>query len=487
MITYSCIESPDVWPGEGNINSDPRFCGWGETDEVYVDAASPGPGNGSREDPYPDLASAVRYSLALSRESPCLRAGEDGTNMGAGHGVCDTAGHAARLVHVAAGNYSGQALSHDVSLRGAGEEKTILEGAVHGLRTGAVLSDVTVTASLWSGILLGAGEAPEIRRATIAGNDDDGIRCASGSSPTLTSCTITGNSKSGVSLEPNLESSPILTDCTISGNGWTGVRSRNSSAVLTNCVITGNGRGGVRFTGSRASPTLRHCTISGNTGIVGGSGVYCESSSPVITSSIIWGNPLGSFAFTDDSTPSVTYSCIETAQVLDGAGNINIDPRFMREGVFARQNGRLPVIVDPGDYRLEPDSPCLDAGTPEGAPGTDIEGYGRPCGEGVDIGAYESGSCPPPTAFRRGDVNADGERSVTDAVLVLLHLFGGGDAPPCAKSEDADDSGLVDLMDPVVLLSWLFSDGPPPAAPFPGCGFDLTADDLACESFEGCQ
>jgi hypothetical protein len=42
-----------------------------------------------------------------------------------------------------------------------------------------------------------------------------------------------------------------------------------------------------------------------------------------------------------------------------------------------------------GDYRLQAASPGVDAGTPDGAPATDIEGTPRPQGPGIDIGPYE--------------------------------------------------------------------------------------------------
>ncbi len=175
---------------------------------------------------------------------------------------------------------------------------------------------------------------------------------------------------------------------------------------------------------------------------------------------IIWNNPLGSFAFSDDSTPSVTYSCIESEPVVEGEGNINIDPRFVRDGIFTDSPFEAPAIVDPGDYHLRPDSPCIDAGSLDDAPTTDIEGGGRPCGGGMDLGAHETGGCPPPNAFRRGDVNADGATNLTDAVSILSHLFGGGLEPTCSKSADADDTGTVDVTDAVYLLNFLFAGGP---------------------------
>ena len=103
------------------------------------------------------------------------------------------------------------------------------------------------------------------------------------------------------------------------------------------------------------------------------------------------------------------------------------------------------------------------------------------------MGAYEfCEAIPPGISFRRGDANADGAQDLSDGVAVLSFLFGGGDAPPCAKSADADDSGTVDVTDAVFLLNFLFSGGLPPPAPFAECGFDSTDDDLSCDLFPSC-
>lgn len=92
----------------------------------------------------------------------------------------------------------------------------------------------------------------------------------------------------------------------------------------------------------------------------------------------------------------------------------------------------------------------------------------------------------PRKIFVRGDSNGDGNTNLTDAVFVLLHLFRGGDQPPCRKSADSDDDGRLQLTDAVYLLNYLFRGGPAPPTPWGECGADLTLDALTCESYPGC-
>ena len=67
----------------------------------------------------------------------------------------------------------------------------------------------------------------------------------------------------------------------------------------------------------------------------------------------------------------------------------------------------------------------------------------------------------------------------TDVLPILNHIFGLGTLS-CPDSGDIDDSGSLQVNDPVLLLNYLFQSGADPASPFPTAGSDPTADPLGC-------
>lgn len=85
-------------------------------------------------------------------------------------------------------------------------------------------------------------------------------------------------------------------------------------------------------------------------------------------------------------------------------------------------------------------------------------------------------------SFVRGDATGNLRVAIDDAVRVLGFLFGGEGTHSCLDALDADDSGKVDVSDPVYILRYLFRDGAAPPAPFPDPGADPTADELDCVS-----
>jgi hypothetical protein len=85
-------------------------------------------------------------------------------------------------------------------------------------------------------------------------------------------------------------------------------------------------------------------------------------------------------------------------------------------------------------------------------------------------------------SFIRGDANHDTNCDLSDAVTILFSLFDSAfSALACQDAGDTNDDGVLDVADVVKLLNYLFGDGTPLPAPFPGCGIDPTDDLLLCE------
>ena len=59
--------------------------------------------------------------------------------------------------------------------------------------------------------------------------------------------------------------------------------------------------------------------------------------------------------------------------------------------------------------------------------------------------------------------------------------------PGCLDAGDTDDNGVIQLTDGIVIFQFLFLGGAMPADPGPfNCGPDPTADDIGCETYDGC-
>ncbi|MCK4428182.1 MAG: hypothetical protein KAW16_06860, partial [candidate division Zixibacteria bacterium] len=66
-------------------------------------------------------------------------------------------------------------------------------------------------------------------------------------------------------------------------------------------------------------------------------------------------------------------------------------------------------------------------------------------------------------SFTRGDANGDGEINIADVILLVNYLFLDGPEPFPLEAGDADCSGEVDIADVIFLINYLFTGGPPPS------------------------
>ena len=364
--------------------------------------------------------------------------------------------------------------------------------------------------------LFGAGDKTHlsVTRCTISGNAGGALKLSK-SSQDFIDCTISGNDGGGVVLRSN--SVLRMTNCEISLNCRSigGGLYIDAECTLSNCLIWGNlasslglcagcdvGGGGV-YVAKKGRIQVTNCTIAGNAGLAGGGIAFeerVESDEPpsTLTNSIVWSNFEGSIAVRAGSRVAVYSSCIDVAKIPWDGNNINDDPRFKNEGVIdfvgfreasaADYVFQVPdFLLELPDYRLRVGSPCIDEGDSEHGLEAGFAGNRRPCGDGVDMGAYESGDCfPMPLRFLRGDCDNDGRvgGSTTDSIVLLRFAFLAGEPPPCLAACDAEANGTIGVADAVRLLRFSFLAQQPPDPPFPECGLTELESDIAlgCES-----
>jgi hypothetical protein len=222
----------------------------------------------------------------------------------------------------------------------------------------------------------------------------------------LIACTLVGNSASS---EGGGILGGALMDCVLTNNSAPnggacayGVLNRcvlaNNSgafgggafnAFLDNCLLTGNlASSGGGATGSQ----LNNCTVFGNSASQIAGGIWSAQHPPLgipiaccdghgccpfnstANNCVVYSNtaPVGA-NFNADTY--LNYSCT-TPLPVHGFGNIT----------------NAPLFVDPaaGDFRLQSNSPCINAGRNAYAPlGSDLAGNPRIIGGTIDVGVYE--------------------------------------------------------------------------------------------------
>ena len=327
-----------------------------------------------------------------------IEAAADGDTVLVTNGVYDTGGRPAN------GDLTNRvAIAKPLIVRSVnGPEFTIIEGVMSPgdmtircvyLGTNATLIGFTLTnghALASSGVDCNGGgifcEASAIvSNCVLTGNwayDGGGGACGG----TLYNCTLSGNS---VSDGGGGARNCTLHNCVLIGNNaYLGPGGGAVNSTLYNCVLTGNeaydgggvcggtlyncklsGNGTENFGGGALGGTLYNCVLTSNGARMGGGGAFGGT----LYNCIIYYNWAPN---SPNFSGTLNYCC--TTPEPGGSGNITNEPMFVDRAA--------------GDFRLLPNSPCINAGTNQdwmiGA--TDIDGNPRIYGDGrVDMGAYE--------------------------------------------------------------------------------------------------
>ena len=201
-----------------------------------------------------------------------------------------------------------------------------------------------------------------------------------------TRCTFTGNQSDNYGgVLNNLIGTSEVRDCyfknNISNNGG-GVSYGGPSIIATNCIFDGN----IAMQGAVAYGddwTVANSVLVNNFG----NSIICGSNFDAVNS-IVWdnGGSMGPILFAGGATYSFKYSDVQDS-VPTGEGNISVNPLF---------------VASPSDLHLLANSECVNSGTFEGAPLTDLDGNPRPLpvnaeNKYFDMGCYEQAGLFGPT------------------------------------------------------------------------------------------
>ena len=185
----------------------------------------------------------------------------------------------------------------------------------------------------------------------------------------VTHCLITGNEGHGI-----VDVKGEISNCIISDNGGSAIAgAMGSSKTIANCLLYGNSSG----IGTHYGP-IENCTIVGNLGVSSGGGlIWCDG--PIVDC-IVWDNDSGYGWDEVNDCPALSYCCIKD-WAGGGVGNTSDDPLFANP--------------ETSDYRLLPDSPCVDSGSYGGTSDEmGLDGLPRVVNGTVDMGAYEYQHAP---------------------------------------------------------------------------------------------
>ncbi|RMZ49418.1 tandem-95 repeat protein [Candidatus Marinimicrobia bacterium PRS2] len=281
-------------------------------------------------------------------------------------------------VLVAAGTYTENINFNgkNIVVQGADRETTIIDGNQSGSVVTFESGENSTTAL--SGFTITNGEG------FYAG----GILC-NAANPTLNNLKImnchstsyTSNAGGGgigcYNISSQFISNVIFINNSSEENGASFYSNGCSDIHFDNIIIAGNqspyGIISIAYEGS--GHIFTNISIINNTVVYGG----LIDGEPQLINSIVWNNNPQYFfnpEMMNPPNPIVIYSNIEGG--WEGEGNIDSNPYFIDSAN--------------GNYRLSDYSPCIGAGTLDGAPTTDIEGNPRPnpAGSNPDMGAYEN-------------------------------------------------------------------------------------------------
>jgi hypothetical protein len=276
--------------------------------------------------------------------------------------------------------------------------------------------------------------------ATQSAGYGGGVRCFS-TNVTTRGCVFTGNSAaSGGAMVAGVANNCIFSNNFAIGASGYGYGGAGYAGIFNNCLFVGNAAtyGGAVASPQAGSAILNNCTVYGNSATNGG-GLYSLSTVAVnylfATNCIVVDNqaPNGSNYFS--SSFVILNDCCVAPVPSSSAKCFANDPAFVNPA--------------PGNFHLQTNSPCINAGTATAATSTDLDGNSRVVGPYVDLGAYECQSNEPVPIFP--SIQANYTAVATGVVVTLTGQFAGN---ATASSWNFGDGSVISNRLPTVTHSW---------------------------------
>jgi predicted outer membrane repeat protein len=223
----------------------------------------------------------------------------------------------------------------------------------------------------------------------------------------VTNCIFSGNycTESGAALH-NYGTEASIDSCSFTSNraGKNGgaIYNYQCAPSITSCIFISNTAvdiGGAIANYQSSAPTIFNATFVKNQAASGGAISSRRESDPLISHCILWDNEAtaGPNLYLGRDPVGIFYgskATVEYSDVKEGQASVHADSGC----VLTWAAGNLDAIphfrgATYDDYRLNTESPCIDAGDPDYRPSpkeTDLDGRARLFGKTVDMGAYEN-------------------------------------------------------------------------------------------------
>jgi len=266
------------------------------------------------------------------------------------------------------------------------------------------------------GVVYCSGSVPVIQRNTFTKNTGSSVTCDNGAAPRIEGNEFAGNTSTSGGAILCLSSSPTITGNSIVENqastGGAIYASAGAPVIANNRILRNNASydGGALYLTSSSAAVVRNNIIAANAApslnfsSSQGGAIYCSGSGAVIVNNTIVSNNAhggavklngGTQTFSNNILAFNSSNLVSNAMGVPHRNVIYANPPDNPYETVTGDN----IHADPtlagtpyGDYHIQPDSPCLDAGDDsllvDG--GTDIDGQARKQGSHVDIGADES-------------------------------------------------------------------------------------------------